>query len=81
MVGGFRPGEWQVAERLSATMFVFAREMRGRISTSPGEMESHTEEMVISVGDQIPPKDSGERRIFRTNDIAKVKAVGSATRA
>ena len=78
---GFRPGEkWQVAKRLGATMFVFTREnVRKNFDlTSKGKWSLYdTEEMVISVGDQIRItegfRESGV--VFRTNDIAKVKAV------
>jgi hypothetical protein len=81
VAGGFRPGEkWQVAERLSATMFVIARgsERKNFDLTSKGKWSLYdTEEMVISAGDQIRITEGfRERGVgFRTNDIAKVKAV------
>jgi hypothetical protein len=81
VAGGFRPGEkWQVAERLSATMFVFARENERKNFdlTSKGKWSLYdTEEMVISVGDQIRITEGFRERgvMFRTNDIAKVKVV------
>jgi hypothetical protein len=57
VAGGFRPGEkWQVAERLNATMFIFTRgsERKNFDLTSKGKWSLYdSEEMVISVGDQI----------------------------
>jgi conjugative relaxase-like TrwC/TraI family protein len=81
VAGGFRPGEkWQVAERLSADMFVFARENERKNFdlTSKGKWSLYdTEEMAVSVGDQIRITEGFMERgvAFRTNDIAKVKAV------
>jgi hypothetical protein len=75
VAGGFRPGEkWQVAERLSGTMFVFARENERKNFdlTSKGKWSLYdTEEMVMSVGDQIRITEGFRERgvAFRTNDI------------
>ena len=77
MAGGFRPAEkWQVAERLSDGTFVFARENERKNFdlTSKGKWSIYdTEEMVISVGDQIRITERfRERGVgFRTNDIAQ----------
>ena len=81
VAGDFRPGEkWQVGERLSATRFVFTRENERKTFdlTSKGKWSLYdTEEMVISAGDQIRITEGFRERgvAFRTNDIAKVKAV------
>ena len=66
--------------RLSATTLVFARgsERKSFDLTSKGKWSLYdTEEMVISVGDQIRITEGFREQgvAFRTNDIAKVKAV------